>query len=327
MSTHLFGAVVTGYGTAANNRGDSEGGNTATLQKLLWRDELHTTVSAEAIRWALRHYWQRQSAGDKRLKTNRRWDDELQDNVIDDPSWRAWTAGAVHPADTLIDDDVLGFMLAEGARAEGDETEGSEAHGKAPRRPRAKGTSTRRRGALEVTRAVSTTPYAGDMTFNARSGARSSTSLYSLEVHATRYQYGFALTPASLAVPWRALAVLDALVNLCAVAGNHSRFLYDFSPSSVVFRVTDDMAPRILYCFEDIDGSLELASLVARVKAGDVLASELVVGGEIALRPSGVELKELGAWVDPGVKRAAAVTRLRLAARDDLKEALAEPAR
>ena len=51
MSKHLFGLVVTPYGTAANNRGENEG-NITTLQKILWKNEVHTTVSAEAIRWA-----------------------------------------------------------------------------------------------------------------------------------------------------------------------------------------------------------------------------------------------------------------------------------
>lgn len=57
MSLHIFGAIVTGHGCAANNRGETEG-NITTLQKLLWKGQVHTTVSAEAIRWALRYYWQ-----------------------------------------------------------------------------------------------------------------------------------------------------------------------------------------------------------------------------------------------------------------------------
>ena len=44
MSKHLFGLVVTPHGTAANNRGENEG-NIATLQKLLWNGEVHTTIS------------------------------------------------------------------------------------------------------------------------------------------------------------------------------------------------------------------------------------------------------------------------------------------
>ena len=57
MSKHLFGLVLTPLGVAANNRGETEG-NTTTLQKLVWRGAVHTTVSAEAIRAAIRRRWQ-----------------------------------------------------------------------------------------------------------------------------------------------------------------------------------------------------------------------------------------------------------------------------
>ena len=53
MSLHVFANFVTPFGTAANNRAESEG-NITTLQKLLWLGETHSTVSAEAIRFALR---------------------------------------------------------------------------------------------------------------------------------------------------------------------------------------------------------------------------------------------------------------------------------
>lgn len=330
MSTHVFGAVVTGYGTAANNRGDNDGGNTTTLQKILWKGDVHSTVSAEAIRWALRFFWQRKAElGDRQLTTSRVWDEIKQDNVLAPDAWAGWLGEAVDAAKTFIDDDVLGFMLAEGAKAEGDETEKDDAEGaktgKRVKKPKAKGTITRRRGVLEVTRAVSTTPYAGDITFNARSGAKGSTSLYSTEVHATRYQYGFALTPARLAVPWRVLPVLDAIAGLGEVAGNHSRFLYDFSPESLVLRVTDDMAPRLLYCFDERDGVIDVPTLVARVEGGDVAASELILGGLVASSPGALRLQALGATVLPGVLKATQEARTRLAARPDLAALLAEP--
>ena len=74
---------------------------------------------------------------------------------------------------------------------------------------------------------------------------------YGTEVHATRYQYGFALTPAGpSARPDRAAIAVQAIAALGEVAGNHGRFLYDFSPESVIFRVTHDPAPRLLYIFE-----------------------------------------------------------------------------
>jgi len=230
---HLFGNILTSYGTAANNRGENEG-NITPLQKLEWKGETHTTVSAEAIRWALRYYWQK--AG---YPVNRRWDEDAK--PVADHNWQDLN----FDAERFIDDDVLGFMRAEGAKVEASE----QPKGKGKKVP--KGTVTARRGRLEVTRAVSTTAYSGDITFNAASGPKKSTSLYGTEVHATRYQYGFALTPNSLKDKSRIQAALDGLMSIGEVAGNHARFLYDFSPESIVLRWTHDFSPRFLYCFEE----------------------------------------------------------------------------
>src|SRR5262245_35617866 len=99
MSTHLFGVVITSYGTAATNRGENEG-NTTRLQKLLWKGDVHTTVSAEAIRWAIRYYWQRRAElGETRLKTNRFWDEETEDNRMVDRDWKAWKIGELNRAE------------------------------------------------------------------------------------------------------------------------------------------------------------------------------------------------------------------------------------
>lgn len=175
MSLHVFGAIVTGYGCAANNRGETEG-NITTLQKILWNGEVHTTVSAEAIRWALRYFWQC-----KGLEVNRLWNDQKEDHEWQDPDWRGWTKT---DGKTYIDDDLLGYMVAEGAKVEGE-----------------KGSTLKRRGVLEVARAVSLTPFAGDISFNAKSGKKGRTSLYGTEIHATRYQYGFAMNPGKAPCP------------------------------------------------------------------------------------------------------------------------------
>jgi len=315
MSKHLFGLIVTPHGTAANNRGENEG-NITTLQKILWNGEVHTTVSAEAIRWAIRYYWQR--AG---KKVNRVWDEEANDHKWEDEDWLSWTdpQGKGKGRETYIDDDVLGFMLAEAGKTEGNEEEaGSAKAGRKGRR--AKGTCDKRRGALEITRALSLTPFAGDITFNAKSGEKTSTSLYGTEVHATRYQYGFALTPESLRDRSRALDVVDAVVALAEVAGNQSRFLYDFSPDSVIFRWTDDFAPRCLYGFT-LDGErLTLREDVRhRISAGDVAATELIVGGTLAATPDGSALKSQGASVFDGVKAAADEIKKRIRADLELK--------
>jgi CRISPR-associated protein Cst2 len=285
MTFHLFGNVLTGYGTAANNRGENEG-NITTLQKILWKEEVHTTVSAEAIRWALRYYWQTAGNG---YQVNRRWDDETNDNIWQNENYD----------DTnFIDDDVLGFMRAEGAKVEASD-EPKQKGKKAP-----KGTTTAKRGVLEVTRAVSTTPFNGDLTFNSASGKKGRTSLYGTEVHATRYQYGFALTPDRLKDKSRTNAVLDGLASLGEVAGNHSRFLYDFSPESLILRWTHDFSPRILYCFAENEGEISIEELIRKVKNQDIEPQELWIAGAITESPEVEELEALGVNIFPGIKLA-----------------------
>ncbi len=342
MSKHLFGLVVTPYGTAANNRGENEG-NITTLQKILWNGEMHTTVSAEAIRWALRYFWQR-----KGIAVNRVWNDGTSDHEWRDQKWLPWTDpnGAGKDKNSYVDDDVLGFMLAEAADSDGSDTgEGlSKEKAELDKQHKAlsmdeqktdagkqlkkkikdlddrikllkKGTCDKRRGALEVSRAISLTPFAGDITFNAKSGVKTNTSLYGTEVHATRYQYGIALTPESLRVPSRALDVVDAVTSLSEVAGNHSRFLYDFSPDAVIYRWTDDFAPRMLYGFSSVGNqALTIPEILGRIKQGDIDASELIVGASTpnALDPAVAgQLKELEVEV-LGVKAAAEEVKKRM---------------
>lgn len=298
MSFHLFGNILTVYGTAANNRGENEG-NITTLQKLLWKGEVHTTVSAEAIRWALRYFWQNSEYD---FEVNRQWHDAKNDY-----DWQSQ-----HFDELLyIDDDVLGFMRAEGAKV--DESDPPKKGKKAP-----KGTATVKRGVLEVTRAVSMIPYTGDITFNSTGGAKGSTSLYGTEVHATRYQYGFAMTPERLKVKERIIPTLDGLSSIGEVGGNHARFLYDFSPDSIVLRWTNDFSPRFLYCFEEDDeGAIYAPDLLRRIEAGDIEAKELWVGGAIAHTATGSKLEQLGVKLFPGVK--AAVTDLQARITRDLQ--------
>lgn len=297
MTIHLFGNILTSYGTAANNRGENEG-NLSTLQKIQWNNEVHSTVSAEAIRWALRYYWQ--TVGNS-YEVNWRWDDDKNDRIPQDSNY---------DAELYIDDDVLGFMRADAAKAENSD----KPKQKGERTPKAKGTTTAKRGVLEVTRAVSTIPFAGDTIFATRSGAKDSTSIHITEVHATRYQYGFALTPNRLKDQSRTIAVLDGLISLGQVAGNHARFLYDFSPDSLVLRWTHDFSPRFLYCFsEDKKGKISVPDLVRRVKDKDIDPKELWVAGAIAKTPDGEALEKLGANVSAGIKVTVETLKQRIA--------------
>lgn len=309
MSLHVFATLVTPFGTAANNRAENEG-NITTLQKLLWMGETHSTVSAEAIRFALRR-----RLGESE-QTNRAYDEADRVNKWNDPQFKGW---ASEEGKTHIDDDLLGYMIAEAAKEGADDNKGS---------------ANVRRAVLEVTRAVSLTPWPGDVTFNAASpGATPSASKgadknknpvpYGTELHATRYQYGIALTPERLRDKSRAAKAIAALCNLGTVAGNHGRFLFDFSPDSVVIRLTDDPAPRILYCFETTDeGKTVIArSLFSRIEGGDIDAKDLILGGSFATDAAVTELKAKGAAVFPnGIKAAAAEAVKRINASLGIKE-------
>lgn len=332
MSKYLYGLIVTPYGAAANNRGENEG-NITTLQKILWNGEVHTTVSAEAIRWAIRYYWQKKS-----IPVNREWNEEKDVHVWKDPGWSTWGDGS--GTETFIDDDVLGFMEARAGAEEGSddltdkntaledakkeledakrkgkdsaaikELQNKEKELKKEIKNAKKGSAIKRKGAMEVTRAVSLMPFAGDITFNSKSGEKSRTSLYGTELHATRYQYAFAITPDSLNVKERIYNVIDAVVGLSEVGGNQSRFLYDFAPDAIVFRWTDDFAPRILYGFthDGAAGSLAMPSISGKMDAGDIDPSEVVVGGRVSLGSYAGKVKAY-----PGVKAAADEVRARI---------------
>jgi CRISPR-associated protein Cst2 len=276
---HVFANFVTPYGTAANNRAETDG-NTTTLQKLLWQGEIHSTVSAEAIRFALRRLLTEAEPNG----TNRRWNEDTRANEWKDWTFKAWSNDS---ESGFIDDDLLGFMTAEAAGKDGSDGDAND-----EKKKEKKGTANVRRAVLEITRAVSLTPWAGDVTFNAASpGATPSASKgqdrlknpvpYGTEVHATRYQFGIAMTPERLRVKQRAAVALRTLCQLRTVAGNHGRFLFDFSPDALVIRVTDDPAPRILYCFETEDHgkTIQAPRLAQRLHEGDIRPDELFIAG------------------------------------------------
>ena len=141
---------------------------------------------------------------------------------------------------------------------------------------------------------------------------------YGTEMHATRYQYGFAMTPASIRVSpaQRAQLAIESLVSLGEVAGNHGRFLFDFSAESIVLRITHEAAPRILYGFDaSSGGGVSLASLVAKVRSGDVPADEFFIGGPIV---AGLDDAQRAAFAEAslhaGVRAAAAAATNKLSA-------------
>ena len=362
MTIHIFGMILTHQGTFSNNRGEGES-TTNTLQKIIREGELYSTVSAEAIRYALREGWQQEQCenlnrtvlshekvkyedndfwgwgGQKRLDTAReklsqkkadlskekdKKKRERQEKEIDkqEAELKEMSENFKEYVDKkYLDDDVLGFMHAQEQTVS-------------------------RRGNLEVTRAISTTPWAGEVMQNFASPGSNpigneSPIPYAAEVHHTRYQFGFALTPDALGreqncddqgkllesthnpeeMTKRVRATLNGLLNLRRVGGAHARYFSDYSPEAIILRVTDDPAPRMLYCFRQSDaGELSIRELINKVDAGDITASEIILGTslEIAelrsvkMNENGTDKKEIvadgplkGAYIVKGVKRAA----------------------
>lgn len=275
MSLHIFGTIITANGVAANNRGENEG-NVSTLQKIIWNGDVHTTVSGEAIRYALRETWMQDH--DKLLNRKIQEDGfEWQDEEFKNP-------------DKFLDDTLLGFMDP-------------------------KKETNKRRASLEVSRAVSTTPYVGDVSFNVASVGAQRTNKnpvpYAVEMHSTRYQYSFALSGDDVKADWKKIT-LDGLASLRRVAGNHSRFLFDFAPESIVLRITQDPAPRILYCFEEKGEEISLNKLIQRIHSGDIDGKEVIIGGDITGNGKVEKLSENGVVLFPGIKAAMEEAKKRL---------------
>lgn len=270
MTTHIHGMSLTHEGTFSNNRGENEG-NTNTLQKVIRNGEMFSTVSSEAIRYALRDGWQQDGE-----TLNRKTLDHRAVGY-DDREFKDWQK--------FLDDDVLGFMNAQKETIS-------------------------RRAPLEVTRAISLTPWAGDVMHNFASpgssgaGKEGNPIPYSVEVHHTRYQFGFALTPDSLGRASngdasahddgerirRVSATLNGIADLRRVGGAHARYFGDYSPEVLILRVTTDPAPRMLYCFEDPEGDGAISVGALERKLGkDVDPEGLIVGAAVDIS----ELRDL----------------------------------
>ncbi|OCQ99507.1 type I-B CRISPR-associated protein Cas7/Cst2/DevR [Nostoc sp. MBR 210] len=287
MSKHLFATIVTPTAIAANNRGEGDGSTLSTLQKITFGNDQYTTVSAEAIRWAFREYLQNL----KESEVNRTFNpDEDKYSLKGEQDKK----GKTYDALSYIDDDLFGYMDAK----KGADNENA---------------TTKRRGVLEVSRAISLDPYWGDIAFGSKGGEKDKTSLHSTEVHRTAYQYTIALTPESLKKQERAALALDAISAIRHVGGNHSRFLYEFRPESIVIRLTDDPSPWIMNCFQRSGDTVGCAELIRLINAKDIDPSELIVGGKISKTPYAESLKQANVKVCDGVKEAIQIAKQRLA--------------
>ena len=270
----VFAAVLTRSAVANNNRGETEG-NVTTLHKCVLNGRTHTTVSAEAIRAGIRY--RAQKSGESVF---RHFDEAT--GVID-------CNKKDHDVDAYYDDDVMGFMLPK---------EGEEG--------KKKGSCDKRTSPLSVSSAISLTPWDGTVSYNCQNSTKTdgALSLYGAEIHGTQYRFVLGIDVDQVIHKERIPRFFDFLADLGKVGGNHSRYLYDFSPETVVYRVTEAHSPRLHDAYS-LDGDQpSLANLIETIEAGDVPAEELIVGGKVARTSEGKKLAALGAEVFPGVNAA-----------------------
>jgi CRISPR-associated protein Cst2 len=319
-TNYLYGTVLTGEAVAANNRGENIG-NTTTLQKVFVKDDLHTSVSAEAIRFALRYRFQLEG-----LSVNRRYDAVAGKLGYNDEKRVNWDPNG----EVYIDDDLMGFMDAAAAAKEREEDDSGDDAAVAAtaakevspktaskKSSKPKGKTTKRPSPLAIGRAVSLRRYRGELSYNAVSGEKEKgkLSLYSAEMHTTEYQYSFGLNLNDVVKKENIRHLVTAIADPPPVAGNHARFAYDFSPASIVLRVTCAHSSRIQNCFEHDEATRSYTAqrLIDRIEAGDVPAEEIIAGGAIAKTVEGAKLRDLGATVLAGVDAAAKEARSRIA--------------
>lgn len=291
---HVHVTIVTKLNVFSNNRGDSEGSNRSPLQKITVGNRLHTTHSAETIKYAMR------AALPQFVDPG-----AVNRTVVEGLGSVYHAFKALDDPRKFFDSDVFGF-LATKSKKEADEEAKPDEAGKKPKNP--KGSATTRRARLEMSRAVSVDPFTNDVSFNVRGrmGGGDDPTPFQVEIHATRMQFSASMTPEGFEDPRRAHVVLLMLANIPGVGGAQARFMNDYSPENVVVRVTHDIPNGVMGVFQYEEGVPSCPSLVRAVEVGDVKASEMVVGGTIADALDGDTLRRAGAHVYRGINAAMA---------------------
>ena len=259
---NVFGVALTNEAPSSNNRGENQE-NYLPLQHITIGDKIHSVVTSVSIRNRLRDV----------LALNfimNRSRHQLPDN----PQPCVKYSGLINP-NKFLDDAIFGYVVAEKKKESKSKTSKEE---DAPRL-REPDAPISKKSLLLVNHAVSLyeTPHdtllqqyprqerdwieskksksakkKADTENEDEGTAQVQGGLLTVEVHYTSYQFPFGLERVET---WNnddwIKGVLNAIGQLGQVAGNHSRTFFDFSPKSLVVRVTDAPAPQLnLYGFQ-----------------------------------------------------------------------------
>jgi CRISPR-associated protein Cst2 len=272
---NIFATILTHAAPSSNYRGESEQ-NRSVIQKVTDGRFEYPIISPEAMRNALRE--QLHAYG---LPCNRtRLHNEEQLSV----EFREWP-----DATKFTDDFFFGYLLAldKKKRTELEKSKGKEHPFK-------------RDSILRMNLAKGLAPYRHDAIFtqSPKNSGESpwqnadSSALLHRETAVTAFQYPLAINlndvfagpgpEEAVRKKWLA-ALLRAISELSAVAGNHARSLFHMEPASIVLRVTDRLVPGyVSYGFEvDEEKHVTYPEVVDGIVDEDLPANEFYIGGTV----------------------------------------------
>ncbi|HNI91030.1 MAG TPA: type I-B CRISPR-associated protein Cas7/Cst2/DevR [Leptospiraceae bacterium] len=249
---NLFCTVLTYAAPSSNYRGESEE-NRTVLQKISKNGKDYAIISSESIRNAIRETIAKKVSNDEINRTRLHNEGQL-----------AVKFKAVPDAENYADDFLFGYLVADTVSKKFDSV-------------------------LRTNYAVALSPYKYEASFHQSPDIKDSpfknqksSVLLHKEISHTAVQYPFALLGHDCrknekTIKW-VKSLLDSIVELNNVAGGHARNLYDFTPKSIVVRLTPKLvAGYDSYGFKE-DGSW---SELNRINENDLSKDEFYFAGEI----------------------------------------------
>jgi CRISPR-associated protein Cst2 len=269
---NLFATVLTYAAPSANYRGESAE-NRAVIQKITMGRFDYAIISPEAIRNAVRETLMQLGQLGNRIRLHD--EEQLAVKFADYPD-----------PDKYIDDFFMGWLIAATGKDRAKHLENLKQKGRDPEK-----FSFKRDSVLRLNMALALEPYRYDSVFTQSpqnvdspwKNADNSQLLHRETVY-TAFQYPFALNlnDCHLKPDWTK-ALLKAVGQLNGVAGNHARSYFEFSPASLVVRLTPQLvAGYNTYGFGiDENGNHTSTEVIEGILKDDYPGQEFFLAGKI----------------------------------------------
>jgi CRISPR-associated protein Cst2 len=259
---NVFGVALTNEVPSSNNRSENDE-NYSNLQKIQKGGEVWSIITSYAIRSRLREV-----CAEECLVNRERF------FIPDNPQPAVKYKEKINP-NKFLDDFGFGYVSTEVSKLSNKEI------------------GLGRKSLIMMNHAVSTRPFESDITlqqYPKQCWGETDPKLKSMEggllqneVHYTSFQFPFAIEKINeWPVDAWVYCVLNAIGNIGFVGGNHSRSLFDFSPKSIIIRVTSKAAFQFdQYGFDANGNFTDIDSIKEMISSFDC-ADEFWIGGDLA---------------------------------------------